>query len=131
MKSNWRPVDLNTYPRLIRVGAVDYVLEPHHAHSEDWGSMDGLTSTITVSPKLSAGRFALTLLHELTHAMIEEFGVLDGTPIDREKGEEALVVQLATAMATTMQNNPYLFHRIINELSDSIVKETKDEQSDR
>lgn len=121
MANNRKAIIADSFPTSARIGAVDYHLDFSEIFSENLGETDPNVASIKVSRGLPAGKFAVTLIHELCHSVVEEFGILQGTPLQNEKDEEAVVVRLATGIATLLQNNQGLFFKILHTLDSGIM----------
>lgn len=121
MSTNRTKVIVEDFPTLVRVGAVDYYLDFSEEFSENLGETEPNVAHIKVSRGLPSGKFAVTLVHEICHALVEEFGILQDTPLVGEKAEEAIVTRFATAFATVLQNNQILFFKIIHTLDSGLM----------
>lgn len=96
-------------PKSIRVGPFDVEVRPMSLVNAEkaWGLFYGNDQAIELAPNMGKHRQAMTLLHELLHAVWTYNGLSKSE--DEHVGEEAVVDALSRGLAQVWRDNPELF----------------------
>lgn len=96
-------------PSSIKVGAVDYTVvefgTKEAAGEERNGFCDRLNALIRINTDRQPGLIAVTLVHEIMHAIAWGWGIHN---IKGKDGEEEMVWQLGQGWAAVLRDNPAL-----------------------
>ena len=96
----------------ISFGSTTYTIDstrtPSNCH---FGTCDFRTNTITIDDTLSPENFAKTLVHEIVHAMLYEYGLYQ---VDFDENED-ITRKLAKPIYDFLHDNPN-FGMVMNEL---------------
>lgn len=96
-------------PSSVEVGGVDYRLsfygeEDHRTHNT-YGMCDKVHKVIALSPLMREEQAATTVLHEVLHAIVEEYGMDEVVP---EGLEEYIVKVMANGLSSALRKKPEL-----------------------
>jgi hypothetical protein len=91
---------LAALPRRVKVGHYLYTVQVKELTSDAWGYCDVGSHIIEIDQSQTADRLLEVVLHEITHAISDVFGVRDKTT------EEAAVTAFGKGWAAVLLDNP-------------------------